>query len=615
VLELRRHDRGELYDILWDPPPAVVPRRHRYEVRERIDWSGDVRRPLEEEDVRRAVRAATANGITTFAVCFLHSYANPSHEQRAKEIVEALEPSAYVYCSADVLREPGEFERTSTVVLNAYLAPVVSSYLDSLSRTLISSGFRGRLYVMHSGGGLLTADTAVRVPARLVTSGPAAGAMAAEQIASSVSGRARGATADGGDVISLDIGGTSADIAVIRRGKARLVNEHSVEFGKPIRLPAVDLITIGAGGGSIADVDAGGLPSVGPRSAGALPGPAAYGRGGIEPTVTDANVVLGRLLPEIPLASGISVDADAAHAVVETFARRLQLSVEDAALGIIEIANRNMARAIRLATVERGLDPRTFVLVVFGGAGGLHAAELAAMLEVGEVVLPVAPGVTSAFGCLCVDVVHDVAEARMVPLDSIDPAELRNTFNELDERVKKLLDLDVVPVGDRDLEHSVDLRYVGQRRALTLSINRGDLERDFVGAVRERFLDEYAAQFHYSTREIGIELAMLRVRGRGKLPRPHAEASRAGDELVADAPRAHTVATRRGERLEATVVARQSLDPAGGIAGPAIVSEYDATTWVPPGWFARVAPSGDLVLTPDELSKPASTATVNEVIR
>jgi N-methylhydantoinase A len=424
--------------------------------------------------------------------------------------------------------------------------------------------------------------------------------MAAEQIASQVGAR-RDSRARTGDVISLDIGGTSADIAVIRHGKARLVNEHFVEFGKPIRLPAVDLTAIGAGGGSIADVDAGGLPSVGPRSAGALPGPAAYGHGGTEPTVTDANVVLGRLVPEIPLAGGVSLDPDAAHAAVEAFARRLRLPVVDAALGMIEIANRNMARAIRLATVERGLDPRTFVLVVFGGAGGLHAAELAAMLEISEVVIPVAPGVASAFGCLCVDVIHDVAEAFILPLDEIDPAQLGSRFASLDERVSRLLDLDAVAADDRELERSVDLRYVGQRRALTLSVEPGDLGSDFAATVRERFLEEYAAQFHYSTREIGIEIAALRVRGRGGLPRPRFEpAGGAVDDEVAGAelPRSHPVAAARGTIAEATILRRQAIDSTAVVPGPAIISEYDATTWVPPGWSARTVPPGHLVLTP-----------------
>ena len=621
VLELRRHNRGELYDILWDPPKPIVPRRHRFEVAERLDSAGGVLRPLEEEDVARAVRAALAAGINTFAICFLHSYVNAAHELRAKEIVTELAPHAFVYCSSDILREPGEFERTSTVVVNAYLGPVVSSYLEALHQTLIAGGFTGRLLVMHSGGGLLTAETAARVPARLVTSGPAAGAMAAELISSrgSDGSRAVGSSVGGlreDNVISLDMGGTSADIAVIRNGHARLVNEHSVEFGKPIRLPAVDLTTIGAGGGSIAAVDDGGLPSVGPRSATAVPGPAAYGLGGLEPTVTDANVVLGRIGADAPLAGGVTIDAEAARTAVNRFAADLHLSLEDAALGIVEITNRNMARAIRLVTVERGLDPRTFCLVSFGGAGGLHGAELAAMLGITRVVVPSGPGVTSALGCLCVDIVHDVAEAQIQPLEHVDPGRLREAFSALEARVGELLAMDGVGPADHRIERYLDLRYEGQRRALTLSVDEEDLRDGFEGPIRERFLAEYLQQFHYSTTEIGVELAALRVRGRGLLPRPDPGALGRGAERTQEGASVHRTVVSREGAVEAAVAGRSSLREGDLLAGPAIVHEYDATTWVPPGWSATVEAGGHLVMTRPEPGRDvAADVLLEEAVR
>ena len=284
VLQLGRHNRGEPFDILWDPPPALVPRRHRYEIVERLDWSGGVVTSLDEDGVRAAARAASASGIRAFAICFLHSYVNPAHEERAHELVATEVPGAFVCHSAELLREPPEFERTSTTVINATLMPIVTDYLSALDQRLHEAGFRGRLTVMHSGGGLMTVESAARFPARLVTSGPAAGAKAAEGLAGGVlpaSGSPAAAVVvaqelarvEGLDqVISLDIGGTSADIAVVRDGKARLVTEYSPQFGQPIRFPAIDLITIGAGGGSIAWVDAGDLPHVGPQSAGARPG-------------------------------------------------------------------------------------------------------------------------------------------------------------------------------------------------------------------------------------------------------------------------------------------------------------------------------------------------------
>ncbi len=279
VLELRRHDRGELYDILWDPPEPLAPRRRRLEVTERIDYAGDVLVDLDERDLREAVARLQDVGAEAVAICFLNAFKNPAHERRARELLESLWPDVYVSISSDLLREPQEFERTSTTVMNAYLGPILAGYVGRLSRQLEQGGFPGRVLIMHSGGGLLPAESSMRVPARTVTSGPAAGVMAAEGISA--------ATRVGG-IISLDMGGTSADIAVVRDGRARLVEEYEPEVGLPIRFPAVDLLTIGAGGGSIAWIDAAGLPNVGPQSAGAVPGPACYGRGGIEPTVTDA---------------------------------------------------------------------------------------------------------------------------------------------------------------------------------------------------------------------------------------------------------------------------------------------------------------------------------------
>jgi N-methylhydantoinase A len=493
------------------------------------------------------------------------------------------------------------------VALNAFLGPIVSGYLRALSTTLAAAGFAGRLFVMHSGGGLLTAETAVRMPARLLTSGPAAGALAAERVFSAGSPAATvreaerlARTSDTEHIISLDIGGTSADIAVVRHGKARLVNEYAVEFGLPIRFPAIDLTSIGAGGGSVASVDTEGLPSVGPRSAGAVPGPAAYGRGGTDACVTGANVVLGRLSVDTPLAGGISLDVEAARSAVGGFAERAGLSLEDAALGIIDITNGNMARAIRLVTVERGLDPRSFALVAFGGAGGLHAAELADLLEIERVIVPISPGVTSAFGCLFADVVHDVAEAFICPLSSCDIGRLRKTFETLRAHASSLLELDRVHPDDQKLEFFVDLRYEGQRRALTLPVDEHELEPAFAETFRERFLREYELQFHYAARDIAIETATLRVRGHGlqKTPWSLDGTVSAGAEGSSEqsGPIVRRVSTRQGS-TDAALYERETLRAAGAVEGPAIVHEYDSTAWVPTGWICEVDGAGHLVLT------------------
>jgi N-methylhydantoinase A len=605
VLQLGRHNRGEPFDILWDPPAPLVARRHRYEVRERLDWAGGVVEPLDEGSVRAAARAAAAKGIEAFAICFLHSYVNPAHEERAHEIVGDELPDAFVVHSAELLREPPEFERTSTTVINATLMPVVTAYLSALERRLGDAGFGGRLAVMHSGGGLMTVASAARFPARLVTSGPAAGAKAAEGISGSVipaSGSPAAAVVmaqelardEGLDqVISLDIGGTSADIAVVRDGKARVVTEYSPQFGQPIRFPAIDLITIGAGGGSIAWVDAGDLPHVGPQSAGAVPGPAAYVRGGVEPTVTDANVVLGRLGGTADLAGGIALDADAARTAVERFAARTGLSLEDAARGIVAITNNNMARSIRVVTVNRGLDPRDFTLVPFGGAGPLHAAELAELLGIRRVLVPIAPGVTSGLGCLYVDILHDVSEARIVPVAQADRDELQSIFHRLEATMHDRLQADRVDPADQRLEHAVDLRYVGQVRGLTITLPSGRLPDHFRQDLTERFFAEYERQFHSVSRDIEVEVAALRLRGTRAIERP-------------DIPFRGTTAEPRWEerevltvsdRVTARVGSRDRLPVGSRLAGPLVLTQEDSTTWVPPGWDVEVDPLGNLLLT------------------
>lgn len=603
VLELRRHNRGEPYDILWDPPPPLVPRRHRFEIRERMNWAGEVLQPLNEVDVRTAVRSAGRSGITTFAVCFLHSYANPSHEQRAREVVLDEMPDATVSWSADLLREPSEFERTSTTVINACLAPVVAGYLRRLAERLAESGFDGRLAVMHSGGGLLTVDSAVRFPARLVTSGPAAGAKAAEGLtgagtpsgspAAAVVAAERLAQATGLDeIISLDIGGTSADIAVVRAGRASVVNEFSPQFGQPIRFPAIDLISIGAGGGSIAWVDSGNLPHVGPQSAGADPGPAAYGRGGIEPTVTDANVVLGRLASDADLAGGVHLDGDAARAAVTRLAERLGLSLETAALGIVEICNNTMARSIRVVTVNRGLDPRDFTLVPFGGAGPLHAAELAELLGMRRIVVPLAPGVTSGLGCLYVDIAHDVSDAVIVPVDKAQRAVLQATFARLDAVIQQRLQDDRVPADEQRLEFAVDLRYVGQVRSLTLPLPSNVLSDHFRDDLHALFFAEYERQFHSVTADIPVELAALRVRGSRAPERPVIRFTGGSAPVTW---RQRTVRTSRGE-LQARITERSRIPTGTRLSGPIILTQPDSTTWVPPGWDVEVDPLGNLVM-------------------
>lgn len=603
VLELRRHNRGDPYDIQWDPPPPLVARRNRFEINERLDYAGDVVVPLDSEEVRAAARLAARRGIGTFAIAFLHSYVNPVHEDEAARIVRSEVPGAFVSTSASLLREPPEFERTSTVVLNAYLAPVVSDYLTALESRLSDAGFTGRLYVMHSGGGLLTSQSASRFPARLLTSGPAAGAKAAEGVAAST-GAAAGVVAAGvlasseglDEVISLDIGGTSADIAVVQGGRADVVHEFSPRFGQPARFPAIDLVTIGAGGGSIAWVDAGRLPHVGPQSAGADPGPAAYLGGGTEATVTDANLVAGRLVADVALAGGIALDVGAARRAVGRFGDELGLSVEEAALGIIDICNNNMARSIRVVTVERGLDPRNFTLVPFGGAGPLLAAELADVLGISRIVVPLAPGVTSGLGCLYVDIAHDIGEALICELAEADRGRLQSVFDRLAEAMRGRLADDGVAAERQRLECSIDLRYLGQVRALTVNLESGEVPERFAEEYRGLFFEEYERQFHSVAVDIPVEISALRVRGVRRSERPHIPFSGSTAPLgTTERP----VLTRAGE-VTAKVAERSRLHVGSRLAGPLILTQEDSTTWVPPNWQVEADKLGNLQMTRSE---------------
>ncbi|MCY3560380.1 MAG: hydantoinase/oxoprolinase family protein [bacterium] len=603
VLELRRHNRGDPYDIQWDPPPPLVARRNRFEISERLDYAGDVVVPLDAEQVRAAARLAARRGIGTFAIAFLHSYVNPVHEDEAAEIVRSEVPGAFVSTSAALLAEPPEFERTSTAVLNAYLAPVVSDYLTALEDRLREAGFGGRLYVMHSGGGLLTSESASRFPARLLTSGPAAGAKAAEGVAAST-GVAGGVVAAGvlasaeglDEVISLDIGGTSADIAVVQGGRADIVHEFSPRFGQPARFPAIDLVTIGAGGGSIAWVDAGRLPHVGPQSAGADPGPAAYLGGGTEATVTDANLVAGRLMADVALAGGISLDVGAARRAVGAFGDELGLSVADAALGIIDICNNNMARSIRVVTVERGLDPRNFTLVPFGGAGPLMAAELADVLGIARIVVPLAPGVTSGLGCLYVDIAHDIGEALICELGEADRARLQEVFDRLGEAMRQRLADDGVGAERQRLEYSIDLRYLGQVRALTVGLGTGAVPERFAEEYRGLFFEEYERQFHSVAVDIPVEISALRVRGVRRSERPHlpfrGSTAPLSTKEVPVLTRAGTVVARLAERARLHVGSR--------LSGPLILTQEDSTTWVPPHWEVEADRLGNLQMTRSE---------------
>jgi N-methylhydantoinase A len=588
ILLAARASRIDLYDSVWDPPPPLVARRDILTVTERLDYLGRTITPLDTGEVREAIGVLRDRGVEAVAVCFLNSFVNPAHELEALEIIAAEAPEIFACASSKVVPEIREFERMSTTVVNAYLGPPMATYLQGLDDLLESHDYGGDVLITHSGGGLMTSKAATRIPARVCQSGPAAGVMGGLAVAERV----------GFDnVITLDMGGTSADISVIVDGTPMFRSEWHAQFNVPIIFPAIDLVTIGAGGGTIAWVDAGGTPHTGPHSAGADPGPACYERGGTEPTNTDANVVLGRLRPQAFTGrrSDITLSAAAAHEAIErTIAPVLDCSVTNAAAGIIRLSNASMLNAVRLMTVERGYDPRDFSLVAFGGAGPLHAADLARALRIPTVVIPTYPGLVSAMGALQVMLRHDLLRPVFQVHSSVDRSVLEAARAEL------LTEIDELRASEVSTEWKVhwqaDMRYYGQISGyLTLPLPHG-IDYLVSHDSLERFQQEHQREFGYilSEQVTDVEIVNLRAVLVGDLEPVELPARPPGSSSPPESGEAYffeadgTVAT--------DFVQRDGLSPTDVVTGPAIVEEWDSTTVIPPGVVARVAPSGELVM-------------------
>lgn len=593
VLLAGRANKPDLYDSDWDPPASLVPRERIESVRERMDYAGRVVAELVDDDVERATETLLAAGVEAVAICFLNSFMNGVHERRAREIVEARAPGIFVCTSSEVLPEIREFERTSTAVANAYLGPQMSAYLDDLDRTLRSrrngaSTLQGEMLVSHSGGGLMTVASARRLPARICQSGPAAGVMAARRIAERL-GHA--------DAISLDMGGTSADVAAIINGEATSRNEWRIEFNIPILFPAVDLVTIGAGGGTIAWIDDAGALRSGPQSAGANPGPVCYGRGGTEPTNTDASFVLDRLRADSFLGGRMSLDREAAErAIRERIAEPLGLSLDEAAVGMLRLSNVAMLNAIRLMTTQRGYDPRRFSLIAFGGAGGLHAADLAREVGIRRVVIPRLPGLMSARGILYIHVRHDLLEPLFQRSSRLDPdlihAAARRSLAHCDE-----IESRDAGIKEWRIEHQADLRYFGQISGYRTTPIPGDDVVEGIRMLIERFGEEHEREFGYQLPpEISdIEVVNLRTTLIGAVAEPPEPAyepvARSGSTVTAP-----VYFIGEAKRIDTPYLDRETLAVGEQFQGPAVLTAWDSTTVVPPDGKVSVAETGDLVI-------------------
>ena len=589
ALEIRHEGRYDMYDLLIDPPAPLVPRHLRREVPERLLPDGAVLRPLDEAAARRVIAELVDAGVEAVAICLLHAYLNPIHERRLAALILEAAPHVAVSCSWEVVPEIREYERASTTTANVYVAPLMARYLEDLERRLHGLGIPGQLYVMQSSGGIALPPLARRLPVRLVESGPAAGALAAAQAA-----RERGDSR----LLSFDMGGTTAKACVIDGGAPLVAREFEVAradrfkkgSGLPIRVPVIEMIEIGAGGGSVARVDRMGLLKVGPDSAGADPGPACYNLGGRQPTVTDADLLLGYLDAEFFLGGRMRLDRGAAErAVSEHVARPLGLDPTAAAWGIHRVVNENMAAAARIHGIERGRDLRTYPLFAFGGAGPVHCWQVARILKVPRILLPFGAGAMSAWGLLAAPLAFDFVRTVRARLDAADWDALTRLFVEMEDEGRELLARAGVATGDARVSRIAEMRYVGQGHEVEAPMPAGRLSPASLPAITASFEEAYRALYHRLPQGVPIEALNWRVTVSGPPPRL-AFGGGAGPRATADAVKASRRAwfAEAAGWIDTPVYDRYALGPGTTFAGPAIVEERESTAVIGPGASCRV---------------------------
>lgn len=582
IVHIGRHQRPQHFSIQQEIPwqdRALVKRRYRKTVPHRIaPPKGAVLTPLDEEAVRQAAAELKAAGVEAVAVCFLFSYLAPEHEERAAAIVWEVFPEAFVTTSASVSPQFREFERFTTTAINAFVGPKVRNYVSALERSIAEAGYGADLHIMASNGGVATAAMVADKPVMTLLSGPAAGVLGGAW-AGALSGRR--------SLITFDVGGTSADIGIVSEGRFAEASPRDTWIaGFPLMVPMIDIHTIGAGGGSVAYRDAGGAFRVGPRSAGARPGPAAYGHGGEEPTVTDANVVLGRLDPENFLGGEMRLDADASRRVVGRLADAMGLDLLATAEGIVTIVNANMANAIRSRTVQRGLDPRDFALIAFGGGGPLQAADVAAMLSIPEVIVPPHPGITSAIGLLTTDLKYDAIRTAFQVSGAVDHAFVDGRFADMAAGLMAQFARDGVAPEAVRFSRTADIRYVGQGYELRIAVPDGPFDAAAEATLLRAFEERHAREYGHAFEDAPKEIVNLRLTGTGEIPKITSPDPRSGGSRDAALVRTGSCTFRVGTTLEAfetAFFARDRLPIEERIAGPAIILQQDSTTVVRPG--------------------------------
>ena len=591
VLEIGRHDIPRGNNIYaWMKPARPVPPNRIFEVSERLDRSGTVIDPLSEDECRSAARSLRRMGVEAVAVCFLYAYANDEHERRAAAILREELDGVPISLSSEVLPQFREFERTVATTLNAYVMPQVSRYLTGLESAAKRDGISAPLFIMKSNGGVTSADLAARQAIHTVLSGPVAGVMGATRVASQA-GRP--------NFISVDVGGTSADICLVRDGRPEVTVERSIG-GLPLQLPMLDIATIGAGGGSIARVSPTGGLAVGPESAGADPGPACYDQGGVEPTVTDARLVLGHLPPHL-LGGEMPIDAERAQAAIrDRVAKPLGLTVEDAAAGIVEVADNNMAGAMRTVSVGRGLDPKDFALVAFGGAGPLHACSLAALLGMDTIIIPPTPGVLSTYGLLFTDLRNDYVRTY-VHSGKPSVSDVASAYERLEQQAADWLRREAVPESSQQITRSADLRYQHQGWEITVDVPSGEVSQQTLMDIETNFHELHRRLYTYNLPHQTVELVNLRVTALGSLPRPLADPASEHDVAAPEPMSKRIIRLSRGQGfIETPVYDRQQLVPGAEICGPAVIEQRDTTTLLASRYRSKTDAHSNLVIRPTD---------------
>ncbi|MFK0386357.1 hydantoinase/oxoprolinase family protein [Agrobacterium sp. NPDC090273] len=588
LLEIGRQKRPSLYDMNAEKPETLVSRDRRHEVPERLKSDGSQDLALDEAKLRAAVRELAQDDVKAIAICFLYGFLNTAHERRVVEMIREEMPDVFISASHDVAPEFREYERMSTTVVNAYLGPVMQRYIDRLKQRLTELGVPVAPQLTQSNGGVIGFDMAAQLPVRTVLSGPSTGVVAAQAV---------GKMAGFDNIITFDVGGTSSDVALLQGGICKLTGEANVH-GYPIKAPMLDIHTVGAGGGSIAFVDSGGLLKVGPRSAGADPGPVCYGRGNTEATVTDANIVLQTLNPVEILGGRMKVRRDLAVEAIQRLADQLGLGLMETAQGIISVVTANMAKAIRLISVQRGHDPRDYALMAFGGAGPLHAARLAKELDMSRIIVPLTPGTLCALGLLLTDLRSDFAVSRLMKVDesAVDP--MVSGFNSLETQAASWFSQEGIEADRQVINRTADMRYVGQNYELQVQVPAGPVGSDTLEALVKGFEQAHLQRFGFIAEGEAIQIVTLRLEAAGLVNKaqftPQPDAGPACDAAIIGTRDVYMDEVR--DFVPCPVYTREKLKPGNRIAGPAIVEQMDTTTVILPDMQGVVDPYLNLIL-------------------